>query len=130
LLDDLADDQPVEQRADGGEVLLDGGRGQRFVRALQQQLDVAGDMDGLDVFERQAAGVAPVEELADGLGVGCAGVLVADVGVSQSSEQKRTLSPLGAPWSDGQDRLVPVRTMSLGSSDPLVLQRNHRATTG
>jgi hypothetical protein len=51
LLDDLADHEPVEHGADGGQVLLDRGRGQRLVVTLLEQLDIAGDVDGLDVLE-------------------------------------------------------------------------------
>jgi hypothetical protein len=51
-------------------------------------------------------------------------------GVPQSLEQERTLSLLSAPWNEGQDRLVPVITMGLGSWYQLVFQRKHRATTG
>lgn len=52
------------------------------------------------------------------------------MGVPQSLEQERTLSPLGASWSDRQDRLVPVITMKLGSSNQLVFPGNHWATSG
>src|SRR5262249_16317750 len=48
-------------------------------------------------------------------------------GVPQSLEQERTPSPLGARRSDGQNRLVPVITMSLGSSNQLVFQGKFRA---
>ena len=54
-----------------------------------------------------------------------------DDGVPQSLEQERTLRSL---WvllgAMGQDRLVPVITMCLGSSNQLVFQRKHRATSG
>ena len=38
--DDLARDQPVEQHADGGEVLLD----RRLLEILAERLDVGGDV--------------------------------------------------------------------------------------
>ena len=43
----LADDQPVEQHADGGEVLLDRRLGGGFL----QRLDIGGDVQRLDVGE-------------------------------------------------------------------------------
>ena len=45
--DDLAGDQPVEQHADGGQVLLDG----RLLEILAERLDVGGDVQRLDVGE-------------------------------------------------------------------------------
>ena len=45
--DDLAGDQPVEQHADGGEVLLD----RRLLEILAERLDIGGDVQRLDVGE-------------------------------------------------------------------------------
>ena len=73
---DLADDQPVEQHPDRGELLLDRGRG---VRAAQL-LDPGGDMDRPDRRQAQAHLPAPGEEAPGGAGVGGAGVRVADPG--------------------------------------------------
>ena len=43
--DDLAGDQPVEQHADRGEVLLD----RRLLEILGHRLDIGGDMQRLDI---------------------------------------------------------------------------------
>ena len=73
--DDMAGDQPVEQHADGGQVLLDG----RLLGILAWGLDVGGDVQRLDVGElAELVPVAPGEELADGMRVGLPGVAVAD----------------------------------------------------
>ena len=50
--DDAAGGQPVEQHADGGEVLLDGGGGQRF-RTRRELLDIGGDVHRLDAGQGQ-----------------------------------------------------------------------------
>ena len=73
--DDLAGDQPVEQHADGGQVLLDG----RLLEILAQRLDIGGDMQRLDIGDlADLVLVAPGEEPAAGPVIGRAGVLVAD----------------------------------------------------
>ena len=57
--DDPAGDEPVEQHAKGGEVLLDG----RLFEISSQRLDICGDAQRLDRHEfAEAAGVAPAEE--------------------------------------------------------------------
>jgi len=45
--EDLADDEPIKQHANGREVLLDG----RFGGRRLQSLDVGGDVHGLDIGE-------------------------------------------------------------------------------
>src|SRR6516165_8154454 len=47
LFEDLADDEPIKQHANGREVLLDGRLGGRRL----QSLDVGGDVHGLDISE-------------------------------------------------------------------------------
>ena len=42
---DLADDEPIEEHPDGGQVLFDGGRGAGVF------LDVGGDVEGLDAIQ-------------------------------------------------------------------------------
>ena len=57
--DDLAGDQPVEQHADGGEVLLD----RRLLEILAKRLDIGGDMQRLDIGDfADLVLVAPGEE--------------------------------------------------------------------
>jgi hypothetical protein len=99
LTEDLARDQPVEEGADGGEVLLDRGVGQ----ALLEPLDIAGDVDRLDVLERQAVVLAPAKELGDGLGIGGPGVLVADVGGEEFEEPPGVVvAEVGDEGRDGE----------------------------
>ena len=71
----LADDEPVEQHAHRGEVLLDG----RLGGGVLQRLDIGRDMQRLDIDELgDAALFEPGEERACGPVIGHAGVLVAD----------------------------------------------------
>ena len=57
--DDLAGDQPVEQHANGGEVLLD----RRLLEVLAERLDIGGDMQRLDIGDlADLVLVAPGEE--------------------------------------------------------------------
>ena len=108
--DDLADDQPVEQHADGGEVLLDG----RLLEVLAERLDVGRDMHRLDVGElAELVALAPGEEAPAGVEVGRAGVLVVDrdgeefqeaarrrvagVGDDRRHDDRRP-TPRRAPW--------------------------------
>ena len=73
---DLAGDQPVEEHADTGQVLLD--RGRRPFRL--QGLDVGGDMHRLHILQpAKTALLAPDEEGARRPGVGRPGVAVADI---------------------------------------------------
>ena len=76
-VDDLAGDQPVEEHADGGELLLD----RRLGVVLLELLDIGGDQDRLDGFEvADAAVLAPAEEVDGVAEVRTPGVRVADVG--------------------------------------------------
>ena len=64
-------DEPVEQHADRGEVLLDG----RGAVAAAENLDIGGDvMRAHRRKRRDALGIEPGEERAHGDGVGGAGV--------------------------------------------------------
>jgi hypothetical protein len=73
---DLADDEPIEEHADGGQVLLHG----RLGMGAAELLDVAGDVDRLDPLQvREAFVLAPGRELRDGDVIGFAGIPVADV---------------------------------------------------
>ena len=65
---DLADDEPVEEHPDSGEMELDGGRRHPGL----QFFDVGGDVDRLDLAQLGEAGCSP--------GVGFAGVRVTDMG--------------------------------------------------
>ena len=86
--DDLAGDQPVEQHADGGEVLLD----RRLLEILAERLDIGGDVQRLDVGElADLVLVAPGEEPHDGPVIGHARVLVADGGGEEFEEAARGL---------------------------------------
>ena len=86
--EDLADDQPVEQHADGGQVLLDG----RLLKVLAERLDLGGDVHRLDVGDRGRP-VAPVEEFAWRRGHRLARVGVADVGGEEFDEAPAGVSP-------------------------------------
>ena len=82
----LADDQPVEQHAHGGEVLLDGRLGGGFL----QRLDIGRDMQRLDIDQLgDAALFEPGEERAARPVIGHAGVLVADRGGEEFEEAAR-----------------------------------------
>jgi hypothetical protein len=73
--DNLAGDQPVEQHADGSQVLLHRG----LLKVLAERLDIGGDVQRLDVGElAELMMLAPGEEPADRMQIGCSGVLVAD----------------------------------------------------
>ena len=73
----MAGHQPVKEHAQRGQVLLDGGRGERSL----QILDEGGDVEGLHVGElSDAAGLAPGGEASRGAQVGPAGVVVVDLG--------------------------------------------------
>ena len=73
----LADDKPVEQHAQRGELQLDGGSRD----ALLQLLDVGGDVDGLHVAEMaEASRLAPGGECGRRLAVGFARMRIPDIG--------------------------------------------------
>jgi len=80
---DLAGDQPVEQHADGCQVLLD----RRFLEILAKRLDIGRHMQRLDIGElAELVMLAPGEEPAGGMQVGCPGVAVADGGGEEFEE--------------------------------------------
>ena len=94
--DHLADDEPVEQHADRGEVLLDG----RLLEILAERADVSRDMHGLDRNQLvKAFQFAPGEEAPAGVEIGPAGVRVLDGDGEELEEAARST---GA--SRGDDR--------------------------
>src|SRR5712692_11717057 len=89
---DLAGDQPVEQHADTGEMLLDRGR----FHPLAQALDVLSDVDRLDLIERaDPAHVAPAQKRGGRAPVRGARVRVADIDGEEFEEAGA--SPLPGP---------------------------------
>ena len=72
---DLAGDQPIEQHAHGGELLL---HGRRRMGPLER-LYIGGDIERPDRRQRQAAIIAPSEKLPAGSRISAARVLVPDV---------------------------------------------------
>jgi hypothetical protein len=85
---DLAGDQPVEQRADGRQMLLD----RRFLEIPAKRLDIGRHVQRLDVGKlADAAVLATGEEPPDGMQIGRAGVLVADSGGEEFQELARRL---------------------------------------
>ena len=98
---DLADHKPVEQHADGRQVLLDGRRG----AGLRQLLDVGGHQHRLDpVHQRQAPCLTPVGEPVGGRQVGHSGVRVVDIGGEEFPEPLLSVAGVGE-----QDRGDPAR---------------------
>ena len=76
-LQNVAGHQPVKEHTQRGQVLLDGGRGERSL----QILDEGGDVEGLHVGEPgDAAALAPGVEAPRGAQVGPARVVVVDLG--------------------------------------------------
>jgi hypothetical protein len=55
--DDLAGDQPIEQHADCGQVLLDG----RLLKILAERLDIGGDVQQFDVGDLADLAQRPLE---------------------------------------------------------------------
>lgn len=81
----LADDQPIEEHSDCGEVLLHGRYGAGVL------FNVGGDHDRLDLLKvANATCLAPVKELGDGRGVRGVGIPVADVGCKELDEAARS----------------------------------------
>ena len=81
--DNLADDEPVEQHADGGEVLFD----RRLLEILPKTLDIGRDVQRLDVGDlADLVMLAPAEEPNAGPIIGHAGVFVADGGGEEFEE--------------------------------------------
>ena len=86
--DDLAGDQPVEQHADGGEVLFD----RRLLEVLAERLDIGGDVERLDIGDlADLVPVDPGEEPHGGAIIGLPRVLVADGGGEEFKEAARGL---------------------------------------
>jgi hypothetical protein len=111
--DHLAGDEPVEQHADRGEVLLDG----RRAVAATENLDIGGDVVGAPCRERRdALGVEPGEERAHGDGVGGAGVGVANVGGEEIEKaQARVLTGIGDQPGSWIADTAAGKTISLDS---------------
>jgi hypothetical protein len=83
-----AGDQPVEQHANGGQMLFCG----RFLEAALHRLDVCGDVQRLDVSElTDLMTLAPGEEPAHRMKVSGSGVLVANGGGKKLQEATRRL---------------------------------------
>src|SRR5260221_8935250 len=102
--EDLADDQPVEEHAEGGEVLLHG----RLGELVLQDLDIGRDVQRLDADELgEAVRVAPREEVADGPVIGGARVLVAEGGGEEFEEAARR--SLAGGGDDRRDRNAASR---------------------
>ena len=86
--DDLAGDQPIEQHADGGQVLLD----RRLLEVLAERLDIGGDVERLDIGDlADLVLVAPGEEPHGGAIVRHARVFVADGGGEEFQKAARGL---------------------------------------
>ena len=84
--DNLAGDQPVEQHADGSQVLLD----RRLRHRRLQVLDIGRDVERLDIGDlANAVPFAPSEKLADRPVVGQPGVLVPDGRCEELQEPAR-----------------------------------------
>ena len=85
---DLADDEPIKQHADGREVLFDGRLGGRRLKPL----DVGGDVHGLDIGElADPMLLDPGEEGARSPIIGHARVLIADLGGEEFEEPARSM---------------------------------------
>ena len=101
--DDLARDQPVEQHADGGEVLLD----RRLLKILAHSLDIGGDMQWLDIGNlADLVMVAPGEEPSCGPVIGHAGIFVADGGGEEFEETADGLVASGGDNTGRQDAVA------------------------
>ena len=86
--DDLAGDQPVEQHAYRGEVLLD----RRLLKILAERLDIGGDMQRLDIGDfADLVLVAPGEEPTAGPVIRHARILVPDRRGEEFQEPARRL---------------------------------------
>ncbi len=86
--DDLAGDQPIDQHADRGEVLLDGW----LLEVLTERLDIGGDMQRLDIGNfADLVLIDPGEEPHGGAVIGLPCVLVADGGGEEFQKAARGL---------------------------------------
>ena len=72
---DLAHDEPVKELPQGGQILLDCGRRINPPKLL----DVAGDMQGLDLGQGEGLRLAPVREAIGRRDVGQPGIGIADI---------------------------------------------------
>ncbi len=107
--DDLAGDEPVEQHADGGQMLLDG----RLREVLAEAFDIGGDVERFDLVQAaELVAVAPVEEAQHGMVIRGPGVLVADGGGEEFQEAAR-----GVRSGVGDDRRHGQRPLRLGNLD-------------
>ena len=87
---DLADDKPVEEHADGGELEFDG----RCRDPLLQLLDIGRDVHGLHVAKMgDTVSFAPGGEFSGRLAVGFPGVRVSDVDSKKLPEALGGLRP-------------------------------------
>jgi hypothetical protein len=87
--EDLADDEPVEQHANCGQMQFYGRLGGRRLQHLHR----GGDVDRLDVGElADLVLLDPGEKMAGGPVIGHAGVLVADGGGEEFEEPARRMS--------------------------------------
>jgi hypothetical protein len=91
--EDLADDQPVEQHADRGQVLFHRGLRGRHLKRLY----IGGDVNRLDIVElANAVLLDPGEEVAHGPVIGHPGVFVADLGGEKLNEaSRRVIADIG-----------------------------------
>jgi hypothetical protein len=81
--EDGAGDEPIEQHADRGEVLLDG----RLRHSVLERLYIGGDVERLDIDQRDdPGGIEPSEEVRDRPVIGHPGVLVPDGGSKEFQE--------------------------------------------
>ena len=88
LFEDLADDEPIKQHADGREVLFDGRLGGRGLKPL----DVGRDVHGFDIGElADLMLLDPGEEGACSPIIGHARVLIADLGGEEFEEPARSM---------------------------------------
>jgi hypothetical protein len=99
--DDLAGDEPVEQHADGREVLLD----RRLFAILSQPLDIGRDVQRLDIGDlANLVSVAPGEEPHGGVVIGLP---------RKRSRTRRSLHPQRAPTSAGRSSVSITASLLL-----------------
>jgi len=109
--EDLADDEPVEQHADRGQMLLDGRpRGRALpdgaIAGIQyrQRLQIGGDVERLDIGQlANAVLLEPGEERTRRRVIGHAGVVVFDRGDEKTEETAgRPITGIGDHRRDGE----------------------------
>ena len=115
-------DQPVEQHADGGEVLLD----RRLLKILAERLDIGGDVQRLDIGNlADLVMVAPGEEPDAGAMIRHARVLVADGGGEELEEAARGLVAGGGDHARHEDAVARRDHERFGlRNDDLLLHAN------